>query len=238
MMLRIHSAAKIAFKGSSSVPYSPKYRIQLQYGATYWRGTERWTWLNVSTSSDKLWNKSEMWCWSVIPNCQMFSDRFSSTGLEQKVHLFRVLYLITLTGVGEACCPPRPEALTPMLIYVTSDCTVKLVEVCFQPANNARVDLELSHSSEHLNLAKSKVSWDLTAYSWFLSFAKDHSAVQNVRQPSQTHQRGSGRFALLQIDVEKHFVEEHSASEGASGSMGGCAQHSDGSSEWSQEVEA
>lgn len=83
--------------------------------------------VRTSTISDKLWNKSEMWCWSVIPNCQMFSDRSSSTGLEQKVHFFRVLYLITLTGVGGACCPPRPEALPPMLIYVTSDCTVKLV---------------------------------------------------------------------------------------------------------------
>lgn len=78
-----------------------------------------------------------------------------------------MLHLITLTDVGGACCPPRLEALPPMLIYVISDCAVKLVEVCFQHANNARVDLELSHSSEHLNLAKSKVSSsrDLTAYS-------------------------------------------------------------------------
>lgn len=142
-----------------------------------------------------------------------------------------MLHLITLTDVGGACCPPRLEALPPMLIYVTSDCAVKLVEVCFQHANNARVDFELSHSSEHLNLAKSKVSSsrDLTAYSWFLSFVEDHSAVQNVRRPSQTHQRGSGRFALLQINVEKHFVEKRSASAGASSSRGGCAQHSDGS---------
>lgn len=49
-----------------------------------------------------------------------------------------------------------------------------------------------------------------------------------MSRPSQTHQRGSGRFALLQIDVEKHFVEERCASEGSAGSMGGCAQHSDG----------
>lgn len=78
-----------------------------------------------------------------------------------------MLYLITFTDVGGACCPPRLEALPPVLIYFTSDCTVHFVEVCFQHTNNARVDLELSHSSEHLNLAKSKVSSsrDLTAYS-------------------------------------------------------------------------
>lgn len=48
-----------------------------------------------------------------------------------------------------------------------------------------------------------------------------------MRRPSQTHQRVASRFALLQIDVEKYFVEKCCASEGVPSSMGRCEQHSD-----------
>lgn len=52
---------------------------------------------------------------------------------------------------------------------------VKLAEVYFPSAKKAGMDLELSHSSEHLNLAEREVSrsWDFIARSWFPSFAED-----------------------------------------------------------------
>lgn len=111
--------------------------------------------------------------------------------------------------VGGACCPLRRSPAEPAN---AAGFPVKLAEVCFPSAKNAGMDLELSHSSEHLNLAEREVSgsWDFIARGWFPSFAEDHSAVQNVRRPSPTHQRGLRPFALLQIDVEKDFVEERS----------------------------
>lgn len=58
------------------------------------------------------------------------------------------------------------DSKPPMLIHVPSDRAAKLVEARFPNADNASVELELSHSSKNLNLAKSKVSSsrDLTAY--------------------------------------------------------------------------
>lgn len=59
------------------------------------------------------------------------------------------------TDVGGASCPVRRS---PAAHANATGSPVKLAEVCLPSAKNAGMDLELSHSSEHLNLAEREVS--------------------------------------------------------------------------------
>lgn len=110
---------------------------------------------------------------------------------------------------------------------------VKLAEVCLPSAKKAGMDLELSHSSEHLNLAEREVSssWDFIAQ--LISGLCSGPLYKMSGGPVRHIKRGFRRFALLQIDVEKDFVEERS--EGVRRMLAAFRQER--CHEWSQEGE-
>lgn len=83
----------------------------------------------------------------------------SSTGLCLEVHLLKVLELRspsnTIVDVGGACCPPPCHVNAADTPPPPPPHPWKCV---FHQRRAPVMDLELSHSSKHLNLAKSEVS--------------------------------------------------------------------------------